>query len=123
MYPTVYLSSNYDESKSYHDNLLHIMESAGMEVINLPEDIAGLGGELKASLKRSNCSVHILSRDAGKASIENPTVSLARIQLDEARKRLSEDPDFKLFIWYPPEVVAAAKEPAQEQCGLANPAC
>ena len=115
MYPTVYLSSNYDESKSYHDNLLHIMESAGMEVIHLPDDITVLTVDFRTSLRRANCSVHILSRDAGRFSNEDASVSLARLQLEEARKKLNEDPDFKLFIWYPPEVVGASKEPAQER--------
>jgi len=113
MYPTVFLSSNNDESKFYHENLLHIMESAGMEVIAVPENGTGSGSAVKLLLEKADCSVHILSRDSGVHL--SAGLSLARLQLDEARNRLHESPDFKIFIWYPPEVVAAAKDPEQEK--------
>jgi hypothetical protein len=93
------------------------MQRAGMNVL---EAAGGSSDEIQAatleSINRSNCSVHILSRDYGKTLESDPTVSLAKFQFNEAKKKLASDPEnFKIFIWYPPEVLSAVKDPRQEE--------
>ena len=85
-----------------------------MSVLDAPSSPASIK-EISDIIQRAECSVHILSRDFGQTLAEDPATSLSKYQLAEARKRLSENPDFKIFIWYPQDVVAANKDEKQEQ--------
>jgi len=109
--PSIFLAANFDESLALREHLLSCMKSAGMQVID-PQRAAG---DIMTSLQNASCSVHILGRDYGKCLENDPATSLAKFQFGEAKKKLQADPDrFKMFIWYPPEVLVAAKEPLQE---------
>ncbi|MFL5753908.1 MAG: hypothetical protein ACJ76F_10915 [Bacteroidia bacterium] len=109
----IYLSVNADESLALRGYLLSILLRAGMNVIDPPE---ASPEELRAAINAADCSVHILSRDYGKTLESDPATSLARFQFNEARKKLERDPEnFRIFIWYPPEVLSAGKEPLQEE--------
>jgi len=111
--PSIFLSCNFDASLALREHLLACMQSAGMNVIDL-QNQADPESQVAGSLQNASCSVHILSSDYGKTTAAN--VSLAKFQFNEAKKKLQADPDtFKMFIWYPPEVLAAPKEPLQEE--------
>ena len=71
--------------------------------------------EASNAIQQADCSVHILSRDFGQTLDGDLNTSIAKYQLNEARKKLNQNPDFKIFIWYPPEVIAASKDEKQEQ--------
>jgi len=110
--PSIFLAANFDESIALREYLLSCMKSAGMQVMD-PQNATG---DITASLQNASCSVHILGRDYGKCLENDPATSLAKFQFVEAKKKLQANPDtFKMFIWYPPEVLAATKEPSQEE--------
>lgn len=109
---SVYLASSFDESKSHRDNLLSIMQSAGMNILDCQNSSQT---EISNTIQKADCSVHILSRDFGQTLNEDANTSFSKYQLAEARKKLNANPDFKIFIWYPTEVVAASKDEKQEQ--------
>src|ERR1039457_4707898 len=112
MAPSVYLAFSFDESKSYRTNLLSIMQSAGMTISDCLNSSLT---EIANTIQNADCSVHILSRDFGQTIDGDLNTSIAKYQLNEARKKLKQNPDFKIFIWYPPEVVAASKDEKREQ--------
>lgn len=118
MAPSVFLAASIDKSKQYRDNLLFVMESAGMSIRDI-QDQALNEQDLKSGIDRelfgADCSLHILSPDFGETLFEDSTTSFAAYQLNQARQMLHEKPDFKVFIWYPPEVVAAVKDDKQQQ--------
>ena len=99
---TVFFASNLDSCSGQRVELLAIMQSAGMNIIT--------------DLSLASCSVHILSSDYGKCLENDPSTSISKSQFKEAKKKLAANPEtFKMFIWYPPEVLAATKEPLQEE--------
>jgi hypothetical protein len=105
--PKIYLAANNDGSRELRKYLLSVLQSAGMEVLD---------GETRVEqLEQAQCSIHILSPDYGQCLDSDPTLSVGKYQFLEARKKLLADPTFKMFIWYPPEVLAAAKDPRQEE--------
>ena len=109
---SVYLATSLDESKSYRTNLLSIMQSAGMNVLDCQNSSPS---EISNTIQQADCSLHILSRDFGQTLSDDSNTSFSKFQLAEARKKLNKNPDFKIFIWYPLEVVAASKDEKQEQ--------
>ena len=115
----IFLSGCYDESLAHREYLLNIMQSAEMHLLDCQKEGTPdneLKTEIIKCIHEADCSVHVLSRDVGKKFEEGDKMSLAKYQFYEAKKKLEADPDkFKLFIWYPPEVLAAEKEPAQEE--------
>ena len=118
MTPSIFLSGNFDESVSFRENLLSIMQRAGMNVLNSQKSEVfenNFSSEASNAIQQADCSVHILSRDFGQTLDGDLNTSIAKYQLNEARKKLNQNPDFKIFIWYPPEVIAASKDEKQEQ--------
>ena len=116
--PSIFVACNFDESSSLRANFLSIMQRAGMDILDIQK--SGIVEndfipEVAKTLQQANCSVHILSRDFGQTLKEDSNISVAQHQLNEARKKLKANPDFKIFIWYPPEVIAAKKDEKQEQ--------
>ena len=103
---SLFLASTGEEQSSMKNDFALILNRAGINVIS-DSDIGALAN--------ANCSVHILSRDYGQTLKEDFSTSISKYEFNEARKRLKEDTDFKMFIWYPPEVVSATKDEKQEQ--------
>src|SRR5687767_15167085 len=112
--PLIFLASNLDESRERREHLLSCMQSAGLQVTDL-QDKGPAQQEIAAALAQATCSVHVLSSDYGQCMDNDPALSVAKYQFLEARKKLLADPSFKMFIWYPPEVLAATKDPRQEE--------
>ena len=111
---SIFLACNFDESLALREYLLSCMQRAGMTVLDLQS--GATPNAITSGLQNANCSVHILSKDYGKTLDTDPATSLAKFQFLEAKKKLAANPDtFKMFIWYPPEVLAATKEPLQEE--------
>ena len=111
--PKIVLTANFDESISHREYLLSIMQRAGMDLIDCQNNSLS---EIGNTIQQADCSVHILSRDFGKTIEGDNSMSFAKHQFNEARKKLQANPDtFKMFIWYPPDVLAADKEPLQEE--------
>ncbi len=117
MTPSVFLAGSFDQSIDFRNNLLSILQRAGMNILDCQKS-TDPGNDftqtVAGAIQQANCSIHILSRDFGQTLPTDPNTSLAKYQLNEARKKLNANPDFKIFIWYPTEVLAADKEPAQE---------
>ena len=118
MSTSIFLACCFDESGLFRANLLSIMQRAGINILDCQKSEVlenNFISEVSNAIQQANCSVHILSRDYGHTLNEDSSTSIAKYQLNEARKRLRENSDFKIFIWYPPEVVASRKDEKQEQ--------
>ncbi len=117
--PKIFLSCNFDESETHRDYVLSILERAGIDLINIQKSSAienGFSSEIDNAIQQANCSIHILSKDFGKTIDGDNTMSFAKYQFYEAKKKLLANPDtFKMFIWYPPDVLSAEKDSLQEE--------
>lgn len=115
---TVFLSISSSHPASLRDEMKNTLIRAGINVVPVADSISGQGNfseEVTKALALAHCSVHILEKDFGPTLETDLSVSLAKYQFQQAKKKLSSDPDFKMFIWYPPEVLAAQKDILQEQ--------
>ena len=111
--PKILLTANFDESNSHREYLLSILKRAGMDLIDCQNYSLS---EMNTAIELADCSVHILSRDFGKTIEGNDKMSFAKHQFNEAKKKLQANPDtYKMFIWYPPDVLAAEKDALQEE--------
>ncbi len=112
--PRIFLSCNFDESLPQREELLAIMRRAGMNVLDCQK--TGNTSDISSAINEATCSVHILSKDYGKTLENDAAMSFAKYQFNEAKKKLQANPDnFKIFIWYMPEVLAATKDLKQEE--------
>ena len=60
--------------------------------------------------------MHILASKYGKTLNSDDAVSIAKHQYYEARKRIENKPgQYKIFIWYPPEILIMPKDDLQEK--------
>lgn len=93
--------------------MLNILSRAEMDVVTLSSVPQGdLQAGVSKYLEDCNCSVHILGTSY--TSNSSGGASLAEIQFNEAFKKLQSDKHFRMFIWYPPEVISAEKDPQQD---------
>ncbi|MBI4646795.1 MAG: hypothetical protein HY738_09440 [Bacteroidia bacterium] len=105
------------------DNITHrnemkdILVDAGLEVIpgdDCPQDEQALMLGVKEAVTGADCSIHILTSYYGKTLGFDNTLSIAKFQFNEAKKCVAEKPGFKIFTWYPANIVGEQKEPLQE---------
>lgn len=115
----VFLSWSQDATGVLRDEVRNTLLRAGMEVIphiDMPADEVDFIQGVKKSVEEADCSVHILGSEYGKTLESNEELSIAKYQFNEARKKIGNDTDtFKMFIWYPPEILTSSKEPLQEE--------
>lgn len=115
----VFLSWSSDGDSGLRNEVKNTLLRAGMQIVqpqNMPEDETALVRETKQAIDNSDCSVHILGSSYGKVLELNESVSIDKFQFLEAKKKIDEAcGKYKMFVWYPPEVLAAAKDPLQEQ--------
>ncbi|MGZ3865864.1 MAG: hypothetical protein ACXVC6_02745 [Bacteroidia bacterium] len=96
----VYLSVCGEKQVLLRDELAFVLQRAGMQVIPAenPKDPSTLAG-YSTSLTQANCSVHVLFPEYG--PMVEDRLSLAKHQLQEARKIQEADPKFKIIVWLP----------------------
>ncbi|MBL0047412.1 MAG: hypothetical protein IPP32_04845 [Bacteroidetes bacterium] len=98
----VFLAQCGTEQLAVRSELAQVLKSAGMTAI--PDaaifDVGANASELTSQIALAHCSVHILFPQY--APVLSDGVSLAKLQLEEAKKALSNKPDFRQFIWLPP---------------------
>ena len=95
-----------------------IMIHAGLEVLPLtecPRDELDFIQAVKNSISDADCSVHIINTFYGKTLETDTNLSFSWFQFNETKKIISSKPDFKIFIWYPSQIVGDEKEPRQEE--------
>jgi hypothetical protein len=108
----VFLSLSSEEQAPFRDDLASVFERAGMN-LQPSESVYKDGFDFSSQLGSANCSVHILFPQYG--PLTNSGSSSARLQFDEARKRLSADPSFRIFVWQPPAFFGSAIEELQSE--------
>ena len=102
----VFVSEVSDDVASLKDELLQVLNRAGMEVLSLSQDSLGhdeaLIGENNKLLSKADCSVHLIGGQSIKTGVEVEGQSVIEYQLSEAQNlKNSEWKDFKIFIWHP----------------------
>lgn len=101
------------------NDVRNVLQRAGMEVIEVSQsatDEASYRLEVEKLLETAKCSFQILGSTAGIGVPGNSQISAAKLQYDLCReKTLKSDGKFKMFIWYPPQALAATKDAAQEE--------
>lgn len=98
---TVFLSQCGAEQLLVRTELEQVLKSAGMRVIpDLAQFDSAASSALISLLPNANCSVHILFPQY--APVLADGTSVAKFQLEEAKKHLEQNPNFKLFVWLPP---------------------
>jgi len=115
----VFLSWSQDTTDVLRDEVKNTLLRAGMEVIpatEFPSDEIAFIQEVKKAVTEAECSVHILGSQYGETLESNDAVSIIQYQFYEARKKIENGADpFKMFIWYPPEILTSSKDPLQEE--------
>jgi len=113
----VFLSWADDNGNSIREELKNTLLKAGMEVVpytDIPADESAFIKETEAAIDQADCSVHYLDSKYGK-TLDLGGISIAKHQFYEAKKKLSQNPeDFKMFMWYPPDVLQSSKDSDQE---------
>ncbi|MBI5219889.1 MAG: hypothetical protein HY958_13260 [Bacteroidia bacterium] len=114
---SVYLAWTADDCKRIRDETALVLQKAGMTlfpVIDCPIDEALLKLNVNKFLSKAACSVHILGSSTGrKIGKEEEPVSI--FQINEAKKKIESDPDFKMFIWNISQSLNKLLEPEQQK--------
>jgi hypothetical protein len=106
---TVFLPGCSSEQLPLQNELSSVLQSAGMTVVTSNGEVSN-NNNLQAigqQLSVSDCSVHLLFSQYSPLVADDPTMSTAKYQFYEANKYLALNPDFKMFIWLPPQVSAS----------------
>ncbi len=111
----VFLPACSEEQSALRSALSSVLQSAGMEIVlgeaNSFKD--GNSTAIKQSLSNSTCSVHILFPQYSPVLENDPAMSIAKLQFNEAKKHLEANSDFKMFVWLPPSLDTSGIEPVQ----------
>jgi hypothetical protein len=94
----VYLALSSEEQSVFRNELAQVLEKAGMS-ISPDGGVFKDGNDFSTALSTASCSIHILFPQYG--PLTNAGESAARKQFDAARKKLAEDPNFRIFVWQP----------------------
>lgn len=98
----VFLAQCGTEQLAVRSELAQVLKSAGMTAI--PDaavfDVGANASELTSQIEHAHCSVHILYPQYAPSLSDG--ISIAKLQLEEAKKALANKPDFRQFIWLPP---------------------
>ncbi len=108
----VFVAEVSEDTTLFRDNLLLVLNRAGMEVLSLNqsslEHEEALIGENSKLLAMADCSVHLIGGQSIKSNLGIGNQSVIEYQLQEARnKKDSEWRDFKIFIWHPSQFSAS----------------
>ena len=100
------------EQDSIRNEMAQVLQRAGMNVIPAngiydPSTFSSIEKEIG----KTNCAVHIIFPEHGPLTPGGATV--AATQFEIAKKKLSADPEFKLFVWVPPTTRADNTEAKQ----------
>ncbi len=98
---SVFLSQCGPAQLAVRTSLAAVLNSAGMQVVpgQSTVDFAS-PSTIGADLSSCACSIHVLYPEY--APLMQDGVSVAKHQLEEAKKHLEQHPNFKLFVWLPP---------------------
>jgi hypothetical protein len=97
----IYLSFVPSEIENKRSDLFNTLLKAGFQVYptNTQYDNSFFS-HIREEISKAYCSVHILGLQYGEL-INGDSVSVAEYQYKEALARLKNDPDFKIFVWFP----------------------
>jgi len=105
------------EDKANREQMQNILLKAGMQIIPLqqsPENEIEFMQEAKKAAADADCSLHIIGVNYGKTMDFDATLSIAKFQFNEAKKRAAENSKYKAFVWYPSNLVGVDKDSLQE---------
>lgn len=97
---TVFLAWTPSDCKKIRDDLAIVLEKAGMNVVPIydcPSIDSDFNNRVNEAISKSDCSVHILGGKVGNRKVANLPMSIN--QIEEAKKILSTNPDYNIFIW------------------------
>lgn len=113
---TVFLALNSATSSVLRNELVNVFGRAGMNVV-FHDYVYGSEDDFKKKvsslLPSATCSVHLIEPSAGITLQSDNTTSAAKYQFFEAKKMLEHNPDFKIFVWQPPQQANETIEPSQ----------
>ena len=115
---TVFLGLNTLQSSVLRNELSQVLESAGMRVHFSDyqfSDERDFRKNVSQLLSSSTCSVHMLEPQYGPKLSDERSTSLAAHQFFEAKKIVTQNPDFKLFVWHTPSLSGATIDPLQNK--------
>lgn len=99
------------------ENLKNILLQAGCDVLPIgdkPSSELDFIDEVKDSIAESDCSLNFIGSEYGELMRIDENLSISKFQFNEAKKRLKKDDNFKIFIWYPDDIVNIEKDEKQE---------
>lgn len=97
----IYLSFTSPEIENKRSDLFNTFLKAGFQIY--PSDTQysdSFFPHISDEISKAYCSVHILGMEYGEL-ITDGTVSVAQYQYAQALNRLSNDPTYKIFVWFP----------------------
>ena len=98
---TVFLSFCSEEQSALRNELSSVLQRAGMTVVDDQKNFTmGNLPSIPEMLSTANCSIHILFPEY--SPLTDTGASVAKVQFQEAKKYLLQNPDFKIFVWQPP---------------------
>lgn len=98
---TVFLSLCSEGQSALRNELSSVLQRAGMTIVEDQKHFTqGSFSSISEQLSSSNCSIHILFPEYH--PVTDTGVSVSKFQFQEAKKYLSLNPDFKIFVWQPP---------------------
>lgn len=113
----VFLSHADGEETTLRDDLNAMLKKAGIDVLAVTESSDNeqqFIGDVKKNVEQAACSLHILGNTFGSTFHNDASMSLTKFQFLEAKKKLKTNPEFKMFLWYPRQVVGSNKEILQK---------
>lgn len=97
----VFLSLCSEKQSALRNELSSVLQRAGMTVVADNDCFTEEGlPSITQQLSTSNCSIHILFPEY--LPVTDSGISVSKFQFQEAKKHLSVNPDFKIFVWQPP---------------------
>ena len=114
---TVFLSATGTDEHILRNDMCLMLQKAGIEVV-FPTDFTdndfSFTEDVKRNISQATCSLHILGNSFGQTINGDASMSLTKFQYLEAKKKLKLNPEFKMFLWYPQQLIDGTKEILQE---------
>lgn len=99
------------------EELKNILFNAGCEVLpigNKPDNELDFIEEVKEAIEDSDCTLNFIGSKYDECMKIDDSLSISKFQFSEAQKKLKKEKDFKIFIWYPNNLVDIEKDEEQE---------
>lgn len=113
---TVFLPWTFVDNKK-REELKNILLNAGCDVLPIgdnPDSELDFIEEVKDAIEDSDCALTFIGSKYDKRMKIDDKLSISKFQFSEAQKKLKKENDFKIFIWYPDNLVGIEKDKEQE---------